>query len=295
MVDTVLHQGLKDQLKGVESSNLDLKKDNVDLKDKLVDLKEKNLELTESNKNLTNEVKGLQGNVSDLQGTVKDLQGNVDTANSNINSLKNEVEGLQSNVDSLKDEVNDLQGNVESLRYDSMQQYIELTQKIQELTDAVKASRARAGGGSNGGGGGRSSSTSNDILSRNNAVAYGNNIVGQGGHVVINGNKSNVTFVLTAPTSGVISSANALAGRVGGTLVNCVMTSSPGVAFSSARCNFYCSGVVENDNIAVYLQRNNTWTQLSVPEIRRDHVVVDMPGHGAVAFIRVPALASVSN
>ncbi|MBE5825785.1 MAG: hypothetical protein E7307_04020 [Butyrivibrio sp.] len=167
----------------------------------------------------------------------------------------------------------------------------QLTGQIKKLTKAVQAMNKGGGGG---GGTPSPSEPRSAILRRNNAVAYYGNTVAQGGHVEINGNKSNVTFVLTVPNSGIISSANQLAGSLGGVLINCVQTSSPGVAFSSAKCNFYCSGVNVGDNIAVYQQQKKGWVQLSVAEIRKDHVVVNMSGHGPVAFIRVPALATVT-
>ncbi|MCR4996532.1 MAG: hypothetical protein K6A61_04460, partial [Butyrivibrio sp.] len=73
------------------------------------------------------------------------------------------------------------------------------------------------------------------ILSRNNAIGDGyGGYVAQGGHVQINGGKSNVTFTLAAPTAGVLSSANQYASSVGGTLLHCVTTSSPGVSFKTA-------------------------------------------------------------
>ena len=166
-----------------------------------------------------------------------------------------------------------------------------LTDKINKLTKAVQASNK------GGGGGGKSPSPAEPIsalLKRNNAVSYGGNTVAQGGHVEINGGKSNVTFVINPASGGVISSANGLAAGLGGTLINCFVTSSPGVAFSSAKCNFFCSGVNAGDNIAVYQQQKSGWVQLTVAEIRKDHVVVHMSGHGPIAFIRVPALAQVT-
>ncbi len=168
----------------------------------------------------------------------------------------------------------------------------DLTNQINKLTKAVRASQKSSGGG-----GSKSPSPADPIsaiLKRNNAVSYGGNTVAQGGHVEINGGKSNVTFVITPASGGVISSANGLAAGLGGTLINCFVTSSPGVAFSNAKCNFYCSGVVAGDNIAVYQQQKKGWVQLTVAEIRKDHVVVNMSGHGPIAFIRVPALAQVT-
>ena len=174
----------------------------------------------------------------------------------------------------------------------------DLTEKIDDLTNLAKKLTKAVQASQKSGGGGRKSPSPAEpisaILKRNNAVAYGGNTVAQGGHVEINGGKSNVTFVLSPANGGVISSANGLAAGLGGTLINCFVTSSPGVAFSNAKCNFYCSGVNVGDNIAVYQQQKSGWVQLVVAEIRKDHVVVNMSGHGPIAFIRVPALAQVS-
>lgn len=174
----------------------------------------------------------------------------------------------------------------------------ELTKQIQSLTNAVRAGQNNNNNNnkSSSGGGSRKSSGSsaNEFYKRNNIVGYGSNIVGQGGHVEINGGKSNVTFVLTPATNGQLTSATTLAANVGGSLLNVVTTSSPGASFTSAKVNFYVSGVVVGDNIAVYQIQNNQWVQLPTAEIRKDHVVVNMTKHGTIAFVRVPVLASVT-
>ncbi len=133
----------------------------------------------------------------------------------------------------------------------------------------------------------------NQQLIRNNAVSFNGNIIGQGGHVEINGGRSNVTFVLGVPDGGTLTSANTLAGSVKGGLINCVTVSST-VGFRTARVNFYMPGVVAGDTIAVYQLQNGKWVQLPTAEIRKDHVVVDMTRYGTLAFIRVPVLAAVT-
>ena len=133
----------------------------------------------------------------------------------------------------------------------------------------------------------------NQQLIRNNAVSFNGNIIGQGGHVEINGGRSNVTFILGVPDGGTLTSANTLAGSVRGGLINCVTVSSA-VGFRTARVNFYMPGVVAGDTIAVYQLQNGKWVQLPTAEIRKDHVVVDMTRYGTLAFIRVPVLAAVT-
>ena len=167
-----------------------------------------------------------------------------------------------------------------------------LRKSISDLTRAVQARNKGGGGSSNSGGGSGSSSTTPSGGS--NYVNFGGNITYQGGKIEINGGRSNVTFTIKAPASGTVSSAASLAGKVGGSLVSCIETSSPGVAFSTAKVNFYVGGVQAGENIAVYQNQNGTWVQLPVVEIRKDHVVVNMSRHGSLAFVRVPVMATIT-
>ncbi len=158
----------------------------------------------------------------------------------------------------------------------------ELRKSISDLTKAVQASRGGGGGGS---------SKPSAPSSGGNYVNFGGTMTYQGGKIEINGGKSNVTFTIKAPAGGTITSANSLAGKVGGNLLSCIETSSPGVAFRTAKVNFYLAGVQPGDNIAAYQAQNGNWVQLPVVEIRQDHVVVNMSRHGSIAFIRVPVMA----
>ena len=166
-----------------------------------------------------------------------------------------------------------------------------LEAEIAELTKAIKASQNNGGGGggSSSGGGSTAPTSGSNSVSYNGVVAY------QGGKIEINGGKSNATFTITAPGGNVLSSAQNLAGKVGGSLVTCVSTSSPGVAFSNAKVNFFVSGVQAGDNIAAYQNQGGSWVQIPVVEIRKDHVVVTMTRHGDIAFVRVPVMATISN
>ncbi len=188
--------------------------------------------------------------------------------------LKKELEQAQKDLEKASDDIKDLKGQVNGL---------------------IKALQARGSSGSGGGGNSGGSSTPTPPSNPGNYVNYGGTVVYQGGKIEINGGRSNVTFTIKVPADGVRSSANTLAGKVGGTLLACVNTSSPGVAFSTAKVNFYVSGAEVGDNIAAYQNQNGTWVQLPVVEIRKDHVVVNMTRHGDIAFVRVPVLASVTN
>jgi hypothetical protein len=167
----------------------------------------------------------------------------------------------------------------------------ELKKQIAALAELVKAKQKivieQKG---NGGGGGRPSASSSG-----NYVNFGGTVTYQGGKIEINGGKSNATFTITAPSSAVVSSAATLAGKVGGSLVSCITTSSPGVGFKTAKVNFYVAGVQNGDTIAVYQNQGGSWVQLPVTEVRQDHVVVNMTKHGDLAFVRVPAVAAITN
>ncbi len=174
---------------------------------------------------------------------------------------------------------------------EKMQEEIDkLTEQIEKLTKAVKAKQTIVI--ENGGGGGGRSTP--QAQSWDNYVSYGGNIVYQAGKIELNGGRSNVTFTIKAPGGGTFKSANSLAAQLGGSLVNCVNTSSPGVGFRSAKVNFFCTGVVAGDNIAAYQNQDGKWVQIPVVEIRKDHVVVMMSRHGDIAFIRVPVLAEIT-
>lgn len=113
--------------------------------------------------------------------------------------------------------------------------------------------------------------------------------LGQGGHVIINGAPSNVTFFLTKPSAAEVTSAKSQAQILGGKVLNVVGTKSHVMTkFSTAQVNFYAKGVKAGQLIKVYQLINGVWVELEVSEIREDHVVVNMTSHGILAFIEVP-------
>lgn len=113
--------------------------------------------------------------------------------------------------------------------------------------------------------------------------------VGQGGHVIINGAPSNVTFQLAKGTAAQVKAAK----EIGGKVLNVVTTSSNVVGkFGTATVNFYMPGVKAGQLIEVYQLVNGAWVKLTVAEIRADHVVVNLTQHGTLAFVEVPAPAA---
>lgn len=111
--------------------------------------------------------------------------------------------------------------------------------------------------------------------------------IGQGGHVIINGAPSNQAFAVNKPSAAAVSSAKAQAAALGGSVMN-VVNVKAAVSFTTARVNFYMPGVKAGQNIKVCYLVNGQWVELEVPEIREDHVVVDMTGLGTLAFINIP-------
>ena len=102
--------------------------------------------------------------------------------------------------------------------------------------------------------------------------------VGQGGKIVINGVATNLTATL----------ANAQAAALGGTLLNVINISFPGANYNTATINFYLKGLLGDSKVVVKQLVNGVWVDVEVVEIRADHVVLNLTGKGAVAFVQIP-------
>ena len=114
--------------------------------------------------------------------------------------------------------------------------------------------------------------------------------LGQGGHVIINGVPSNQTFSVMKPVAENVNLAKAQAEALGGTVLNVAQISASVTGFNTATVNFYLQGIKTGQNIKVYQLVNGQWVELTVSEIRDDHIVVDMTSLGTLAFIEVPAV-----
>ena len=114
--------------------------------------------------------------------------------------------------------------------------------------------------------------------------------LGQGGHVIINGVPSNQTFSVLKPIAENVNLAKAKAAALGGTVLNVAQISASVTGFNTATVNFYLQGIRTGQNIKVYQLVNGQWVELTVTEIRDDHIVVDMTSLGTLAFIEVPAV-----
>ena len=114
--------------------------------------------------------------------------------------------------------------------------------------------------------------------------------LGQGGRVIINGVPSNQTFTVAKPTAESVNLAKVQATALGGTVLNVAQINASVTGFNTATVNFYLKGVKLGQNIKVYQLINGQWMELTVTEIREDHIVVDMTSLGTLAFIEVPAV-----
>ncbi|MEZ3505557.1 MAG: hypothetical protein K1W10_01095 [Lachnospiraceae bacterium] len=112
--------------------------------------------------------------------------------------------------------------------------------------------------------------------------------LGQGGHVIINGVPSNQTFSVLKPTRDNVDSAKKYAASLSGTVLNVAQVKASITGFHTARVNFYLKGIKAGQNIKVYQLVDGEWVELSIAEIREDHVVVDMTSLGTLAFMEMP-------
>ena len=112
--------------------------------------------------------------------------------------------------------------------------------------------------------------------------------VGQGGKIVINGVTTNMTAQLAKVDKATAAGANEQAAALGGTLLNVVKVSFPGVNFNTATINFYLKGLPNGAKVAVKQLVNGVWVDVDVVEVRADHVVLNLNYAGAVAFVQIP-------
>ncbi len=113
--------------------------------------------------------------------------------------------------------------------------------------------------------------------------------IGQGGHVILNGAPSNQVFSVLKPAAANVSSAKTFAASLGGSVLTVARVNASVNGFQTARVNFYLKGIKAGQNIKVFQIVNGKWIELSVAEIRADHVVVDMTALGTLAFIEMPS------
>lgn len=118
--------------------------------------------------------------------------------------------------------------------------------------------------------------------------------LGQGGHVVINGAPSNQTFAVLKAKRESVDSAKTHAADLSGKILNVAQIDASIRKFETATVNFYLKGIKTGQNIKVYQLVEGQWVELSIAEIRDDHVVVDMTSLGTLVFIELPVVNEVT-
>ncbi|MBO4458502.1 MAG: hypothetical protein J5802_12350 [Butyrivibrio sp.] len=241
--------------------------------------------------------------------TAAELRSELDAANAERSQMREEIEGLRNDIQAQQEahtaelqrqnaeftrRLNDLANKNTSLNNQlktAQKNYSEANTKKEKYEEKYKNATSSSGSKSR-----PENSSRVQVLSKNNAIGDGyGGYIAQGGHVQINGGKSNVTFTLSIPASNVVSSANKYASDLGGTLLYCVSTSSPGVSFKNAVVNFTITGVPANDTIAAYQLQGKNWVQVRVTSVTNNHVSVELTQHGPIAFVRVAAVANATH
>lgn len=110
--------------------------------------------------------------------------------------------------------------------------------------------------------------------------------VAQGGNVIIDGVKSNITFTVDKAYYAYTKPAQEQAAAVGGVAINVVDVKAP-VRFSNAEVNFYTPGVTADQNIQIFQSVNGAWVSVDVKEVRADHVVANLTAPGVLVFVKV--------
>lgn len=105
---------------------------------------------------------------------------------------------------------------------------------------------------------------------------------------MINGVVTNMTASLAKADKATAEGAKAQAGALGGTLLNVVKVSFPGVNYHTATINFYLKGLANGAKVVVKQLVNGVWVDVEVVEVREDHVVLNLTSAGAVAFVQLP-------
>lgn len=111
--------------------------------------------------------------------------------------------------------------------------------------------------------------------------------VGQGGNVIVDGKQTSLTYSVLETDCNYSGSAKLFAARNGGTARACVRIGIPSDFHGrTAVVNFYTPGVTADRNIKVYRYIDyNTWEELTVNEVRTDHIVATLTTGGVIAFV----------
>ncbi len=109
--------------------------------------------------------------------------------------------------------------------------------------------------------------------------------VGQGGKIVVNGVATNMTITLSKVKDATAAKASLAENEK---LVALFKANLPvGISGSNVNANFYVKGLTATDNVKVYMLVKGQWVELTVTEIRADHVLVNLTQSGVIKIVRV--------
>ncbi len=107
--------------------------------------------------------------------------------------------------------------------------------------------------------------------------------VAQGGKIFVNGVATNMTVTLGKVNAATVKSAKA---AVEGTIVNIVNAKLPVAKGNTVTVNFYVKGLAGTENMTAYQLIDGVWTQITIKELRLDHIVLDLTQSGPVMFVQ---------
>ena len=92
-----------------------------------------------------------------------------------------------------------------------------------------------------------------------------------------------MTVTLAKVNAATVKSAKAAAT---GKIINLVNAKLPVAKGNTVTVNFYVKGLVGTENVTVFQYVDGAWVQVTVKEIRADHIVLDLTQSGPVMFVQ---------
>lgn len=125
--------------------------------------------------------------------------------------------------------------------------------------------------------------TNNAIVSTPGLSAADTLPVGQGGKIIVNGVATNMTVILRKVDAATVKAAKTAAT---GKILNLVNAKLPVAKGNTVTVNFYVKGLAGTENVTVFQYIDGAWVQVTVKEIRLDHIVLDLTQSGPVMFVQ---------
>ena len=109
--------------------------------------------------------------------------------------------------------------------------------------------------------------------------------VSQGDKILINGVATTQKVYLRKLTNKSAAFKAATADLNGGKLVNYFAAYLPATDGNTVTVNFYLPKIVGNENLKVQQFVDGAWVDLTIKELRKNHVVLDLTKSGAIRFV----------